>query len=267
MSDDAEAQKLMANWDAEHPEKEGSISSDEGGDDDEPLSYDDMLEQFRRDVNPGDNELDHIVLGVSNLDKAIDDFEKLTGIRPVMVVSLNGVGTKSARVAFNEPIFLEIIGPDEKQGLKHMGEKLSKIPEGEFVPIHYGVRSKQLPERKQAWKELGLGCDMVTMVAKDRGMPWKWDMWIVQDHEEGGLIPYFCDWKDQHHASGRLPIMGDFGSITVRAPADSPLHKLMADVKNVNVESGPENFDFEFKTSTGTHSFTSTAPMGIVFPQ
>jgi Glyoxalase-like domain len=179
-TEDAEAKLLMESWEKANPATDDSISSDDG--DDEPLSYDDMLDQYRREVHIGNNELDHIVLGVSDLDKALDVFETMTGTRPVMVVSLNGVGTKSARVAFQEAIFLEIIAPDPKQDCGHMGDKLKSIPEGEFVPLHYAVRSTELEARKKVWREMGLDCDMVTMVAKDRGAPWKWDMWIVENH-------------------------------------------------------------------------------------
>jgi catechol 2,3-dioxygenase-like lactoylglutathione lyase family enzyme len=266
MGDDEDVKKLMANWDADHPENEDSISSHDG-DVDEPLHYDDMLEQFRREVSPGDNELDHIVLGVRDLDKAVEDFEKLTGHKPVMVVSLNGMGTKSARVSFEEPIFIEIIGPDPKQDNRHLGATLAALPEGEFVPFHYAVRCSTASEKKKNdWKDMGFGCDQVTMVAKDRGMPWKWDMYILQDHTDGGLIPYFCDWKEAKHASGRLPIIGNFGKVTVTAPSSNPLHNLLAGFKNINVETGSENFTFEFTTATGTHTFSSASMIGITFP-
>jgi hypothetical protein len=265
--DDAEMAKMMAAWDAENKgDGDGSDSSDEGSDD-EPLTYDDMLEKFRRDINPGDNEFDHFLLAVSDLDTACDDFEKLTGTRPVIVVSLNGMGTKSARVAFEQACFIEIIGPDPKQGYKHLGGKLKDIPPGEFVPFHYAVRSKDSPERKKTvWKELGLNCDKVTMVAKDRGMPWKWDMYVLEGHDGGGMYPFFCDWKDAHHASGRLPIMGEFGKLTITAPEDSSLHKVLEDIKNVSLETGSYKLEIEFTSSTGTHKFSSERPMGIVFP-
>lgn len=265
-AEDAEAAKLMAEWEANNPD-DGKMDEDDDDDDDEPKSYDDMLEQFRREVYPGDNELDHIVLACSDLDQGIEDFEKLTGVKPVFVVSLNGMGTKSARVTFQEPIFLELIAPDPKQATQHMGSKLAGIPPGKFVPLHYAVRSTGLEERKKAWKEIGLGCDMVTMVAKDRGMPWNWDMWIIQEHTEGGLIPYFCDWKGGTHASGRLPILGNFGKVTVTAPSSSPIHKLLDGFGNINVETGPEKFEFEFTSPTGSHSFSADSMIGITFPE
>jgi hypothetical protein len=86
--------------------------------------------------------------------------------------------------------------------------------------------------------------------------------------DDGGLIPYFCDWKGAtNHASGRLPVMGDFGKLKVTAPADSPLHKLLDGFTGIQIETGVEQIDFEFSTATGSHSFTTSQPIGITFPK
>jgi hypothetical protein len=41
---------------------------------------------------------------------------------------------------------------------------------------------------------LGFGCDKVTMVAVDRGMPWEWDLIVLEGHNDGGIVPFFVDW-------------------------------------------------------------------------
>ena len=128
--DDEDMQSLMEKWDKENKVEgaEEEVATDD--DDDEPLGYDDMLEKYRREVTVTNNALDHVVLGTNNLEQAIDDFEKMTGVRPLMVVSHNGCGTKSARVAFEQCAFLEFLGPDDKQASTPLSESLSKIPTG-----------------------------------------------------------------------------------------------------------------------------------------
>jgi hypothetical protein len=61
--------------------------------------------------------------------------------------------------------------------------------------------------------------------------------------------------------------MGDFGKLKISAPADSPVHKLLSDISGIQIETGPEHFDFEFSTTTGSHAFTSSQPIGITFPK
>lgn len=264
--DDASMKELLAKWDSENKvdDADTDVATD---DDDEPLGYDDMLEKYRRTVNVTNNALDHVVLGTSNLDQAIDDFEKLTGVRPLMVVSHNGCGTKSARVAFEQCAFLEFLGPDDKQPSTPLSEKLSLIPEGAFVPVHYAVRNSEAEDLKATWKGMGFEIDNVTMIAKDRGMPWKWSLYFFEGHEDGGLIPFFADWGDAHHAAGRLPIVGELESVTVRGPSDSKLHELLKGVDDIVVETGDDYFEFSFSSPNGKKSFSATSMIGISFPK
>ena len=136
---------------------------------------------------------------------------------------MNGAGTKSARVAFEECAYLEIIGPDAKQTETPLKKAVSEIPEGELVPIHYAVRfekAKELEVRME-WKKMGMEYvrrftvsdwrnlfllraealtfvnssmyvqlqDQITMVSKDKGMPWMWDMFFIKgDGKNGGVL-------------------------------------------------------------------------------
>jgi Glyoxalase-like domain len=265
-AEDAEMNNLMAKWDAENNVEDVSVTSAEG--DDEPEGYDEMLEKFRRTVTVTNNALDNIVLGTSNLEKTMDDFEEMTGVRPLMVVSMNGLGTKSARVAFESCAFLEFIGPDPAQGTFPLAQKLAKIPEGQTVPMHYAVRNSKAADMKDgAWKEQGFECDQVTMIAKDRGMPWKWDMYFLEGHDDGGIVPFFIIWGESHHAAGRLPIVGTLDSVTVRAPASSKVHGLLLGVDDIKAESGDNHFEFSFTTQKGTHKFSGSNLIGISYPK
>lgn len=266
--EDAEAKALMEQW---------GLNDDNDDDDDIPAKpdtpdegdYDDYLEQFRRTVYPGEDELDHIILGTNNLDRAVEDFKDMTGIKPVFVVSLNRVGTKSARIAFQlGATFLEIIGPDPKQATPttDLAQALVDLPTSGMVPLHYAVRSSGTIEKK-SWTTSNLTCDRVTMIAKDRGQAWKWDMHIMEGHDEGGLIPYFVDWGDAHHASGRLPIVGELKKVQVQASSTSPVHKLLSVISGIDVSEGDNLLKFTFTSPKGEHTFSCADPFGVVFPK
>lgn len=267
-AEDAHMQDLLAKWEKEN--NSGDITETDVDDDDEDvdLSYDSVLEKYRRDVVATDNTLDHVVLGTSNLDEAIEQFEKETGVRPLMVVSHNGLGTKSARVAFEQCAFLEIIGPDPAQGSYPLAEKLAKIPQGQLVPVHYAVRSSKSKEYKTTtWKDIGLECDEVTMVAKDRGMPWQWHMFFMEGHEDGGLMPFYIDWGEAHHAAGRLPIVGLLGEVKIRGDSSSKLHQLLDGVDGVDVAPGTNHFEVSFTSPNGKKTFSGSSLIGIAFPK
>lgn len=266
-ADDAEMRDLMAKWESE-TQVEDVSDDDAGSDDDEPMSYDQMLEKYRRNVTVTNNAFDHVVLGTSDLDRAVDDFEKLTGVRPLMVVSHNGCGTKSARVAFQQCAFLELLGPDPKQSSTLLATKLAKIPEGKFVPIHYAIRNTKSSDlKKSTWADMGYECDEVTMIAKEKGQPWKWSMYFLEGHDDDGLIPFFVDWGKASHAAAKLPIVGKLDKVVVRGPSDNKLHQLLKGVDDVDVQSGDEFFECTFTSSKGKHTFSSSNLIGITFPK
>ena len=265
--EDARMQDLLTKWEVENNYEDDPEASDDEVDEDD-LTYDTMLEKFRRSVDVTNNALDHVVLGTSNLEQALVSFEQETGVRPLMVVSHKGLGTKSARVAFEQCAFLEIIGPDSEQGSYPLAEKLSKIPEGQLVPIHYAVRNSKSKEYKNTtWKDMGLECDEVTMIAKDKGMPWQWNMFFMEGHHDAGLMPFFIDWGESHHAAGRLPIVGTLSGVKVSGPPSSKLHQLLAKVDGIDAETGSNHFEITFDCKNGKKTYSGSNLMGIAFPK
>lgn len=269
-TDDAAMDELMKKWDKEN-QVEDVTDSDDEADDDDCLGYDDMLEKFRREVTVTNNAFDHVVLGASDLDKACDDFEEMTGIRPLMVVSHNGLGTKSARVAFQQCAFLEIVAPDPKQDINSdLVQKLAKIPSGKLQPVHYAIRNTKSKDFKNTvWSDMKLECDQVTMIAKDRGQPWKWDMFFLEEKDGGvdGMIPFFVNWGDATHSAARLPIVGSLDKVVVRGPSHSPVHKLLQGVSDIDVaQEDDDYFECSFTSSKGQHTFKGSSLIGLSFP-
>jgi Glyoxalase-like domain len=276
--DSAEMADLMAKWDAENPSDPKDADNDSDVEDD-CQGYDDELEKYRRDVYPNDNELDHVLLGTANLESAMQDFEQKTGVKPVMVTSLKGCGTVSARLAFENCIFLEIVAPDPKQPdcTSALKERLAQLPvdgKTSMVPLGYAVRHKKaLDMQKERFEPMGFACDQVTMVAHDRMKLWKWDMVFLEGPaaaDDGGLVPFFVNWGDAHHAAGRLPILGTLDSVTVRAPVDHKVHQLLQGVSDVKVDaSGDEkSFEFTFTSKNGSsHTYSGTTLIGVSFPK
>ena len=268
--DHAEMKDLMEKWDADGGATATTYEDDGRTGSDYHLDYDDALEKYRRSINPGSNEIDHILLGTSDFDKAMELFQELTGDEPVMVVSLNGLGTKSARLAFESCAFLEIVGPDPKQGSTPMGDKLKEaLPsDGTLVPLHYAVRHDEATTtlKKTTRPELGYSVGQVSMVAKDKGMPWKWDMIFLENHTDGGLAPIFTHWGEATHGAAKLPIMGKLTEVIVQAPIDNKVHDLIRTTDGVAVRSGSPKLEFTFTSKKGEHTFTSEAPIGISFP-
>jgi hypothetical protein len=89
--EDGEMKEMMSKW-----ETENGVDDSDDDDDAEVLDGEDLT-KFHRTLFIPDESFDHVVLGTSDVERSIEDFEQLTGVRPVYVISLNGLGTKSAR--------------------------------------------------------------------------------------------------------------------------------------------------------------------------
>ena len=59
--------------------------------------------------------LDHLILGVRDLDRGIDELENLTGVRASRGGRHQGLGTHNALISLGIRTYLEILAPDPEQ--------------------------------------------------------------------------------------------------------------------------------------------------------
>ena len=107
------------------------------------------------------------------------------------------------------------------------------------------------------------------MVATDQGLPWVWDLYILEGHDNPtGIVPNFLHWPGMHPCR-KLPIVGSLENVTVRAPAGNMVQKLLSGMDGIEVDSTSDvsSLEFTFTSEKGSHSFSSSDPIGIFFPK
>lgn len=228
-----------------------------------------------------DNCLDHVILACCNLKAGVEQFKQMTGglLKPSLMCTLRGVGTKSVRYHMGNKTFLEIIGPDDKQGSdpQSIGRGLLDIPDGTLVPYHYAVRNK--PDQIDIPESLGWERDNLVMIHaapddfdEDNGDVGMWDFVLLYGHGLGGVLPSFVNWREnKHHPTARLdPPQGGakIQSVKVQAPAGNYVHDLMRPVQGVTMSKGSTpTLTISIVTPKGeVVSFSTSNPQGIQMP-
>jgi hypothetical protein len=142
------------------------------------------------------------------LEKAMDDFEKLTGIRPIFGGYHTTQGTKNAIVNLGNQAYLEILAVDDKNtqisAPRWMGADLIETPK----ITRWALKSTNLTQDSQILKNYQ--SDMGRIQGGQRkmtnGQLLKWEMIMPLSHPKIELAPFFVDWQNSEaHPTDAMP--------------------------------------------------------------
>ena len=201
--------------------------------------------------------VDHIVYATPDLNRGIDDLEKLLGVRATPGGQHLGIGTRNALIALGPTTYFEIIGPDPEQ------------PEPE-KPRWFGLDDRRIPQLA-AWfanandleqlvtHAAEQGIKLGTVLAGSRKRPdGALVSWRVTDPRvviADGIVPGFIDWgQTVHPARGAAQ-----GATLVDFRAEYP------DPASVRKVLAPLGIDLPVSTGMRATLIASiSAPKGLV---
>ena len=147
--------------------------------------------------------VDHLVYATPDLERGMQEIERLTGISPTLGGQHPGRGTWNALIALGADAYLEIVAPDPEQAAPVAGRWL-------------GVDTVAAP-RLTTWAAKGRGLSELRRRALERGVPLgdvrsgarqladgRTLSWHLTDPEPlvaGGVVPFLIDWGDSPHPS------------------------------------------------------------------
>jgi hypothetical protein len=173
---------------------------------------------------PAVEAVDHLLLGVPDLEAGMKWFEAKTGIRPAAGGSHPGRGTRNALISLGGRHYLEIIAPDPAQaGVENeLAAGLKKLTAPRLVG--WAAASTDLGATLARLDAAKVVHSPATPGARKRpdGKELSWRTAAVQS-DLGEPIPFFIDWGTTVHPSAEAPTGARLVALTFRHPKPAAL--------------------------------------------
>jgi hypothetical protein len=185
--------------------------------------------------------LDHIILGIDNLDRGIEWVEERTGVRAAFGGVHPGRGTRNALLALGPDCYLEIIAPDPAQSAPVWFSQILSVSTPKLIT--WAVHSPDLTALAQSAESAGMAIDGPHIGARSRpdGRVLSWNLFGLRD-DCGGLLPFFIEWgHDSVHPSTDAPAGCRLTSFHLQSPDANVLARMCRTLGiDVSVEPAEE---------------------------
>jgi hypothetical protein len=183
------------------------------------------------------SNLDHILLGVSDLDHGIAWVEEHTAVRAVFGGVHPGRGTRNALLALGPRRYLEIIAPDPQQPGQGLALQLKSMNEPRV--FNWAVHTDDIAATAKKVAAAGFAINGPNDGSRTRpdGKTLRWKSFSLKD-DRGGLLPFFIEWsRDSVHPSEDAPKGCTLKQFVLRSSSTQELDKLSQGLGlNVSVE-------------------------------
>ena len=184
--------------------------------------------------------IDHVILGVADLDRGIADLQRVTGVRGVIGGSHPGRGTRNALMSLGDGTYLEIVAPDPAQAIdndeiRELRALTRPTPIGWAVSAEDAVALRSILDRAA----IGTSSAEPGSRAKPDGSILRW---ITFGYEklDSLMAPFFIVWADPTlHPSRTSPTGCRLTSLHIASPDADAVSRAVAPLRlNVSVSNG-----------------------------
>jgi len=164
-------------------------------------------------------ELDHLILGVRDLQEGISKVHVVTGVRAEFGGAHPGRGTHNALLALDRGAYLEILAPDpEQKGTDPWLEGLADLETPRLVGWAVRTPDIEAVARRLAKSTLPLSGVNDGSRARPDGTLLRWRT-LGLSHDDTGLMPFFIQWDAAaRHPSADAPQGARLLSFELRHP-------------------------------------------------
>jgi len=216
---------------------------------------------YERALRPPEGQdsvtIDHLILGISDLERGMGEFEAATGVRPVVGGVHPGRGTRNALASLGDTTYIEIIAPDPKQTVDSpMVAELKSIQS--LKPVGWALAAQDVfaVQARLRAREIEHGAAMPGSRALPDGSRLRWSTFSVTRPAHAWL-PFFIHWADADKQPARTSPRGcSLVSVQLRDPNPDPLTMVLRAAGNdTAVERGESRMTVTIDCPKGRVSF------------
>ena len=181
---------------------------------------------------PAVSAVDHLILGVNDLDAGIAWFEKATGVKAVLGGVHPGVGTRNALASLGGKRYVEILAPDPAQTEFKFRIDVRKLTEPRLVNWAATTADVEAVAKKGAATGYELFGPRAGSRARPDGKTLRWELLgVMHDLEANGVdpIPFFIEWSaDSVHPSQESPTGCELTALEIEHPNSGKVKKTLS---------------------------------------
>jgi len=209
----------------------------------------------------GAAHVDHLILGIRDLDEGIRRFEERTGVRPMVGGAHPGRGTRNALASLGPGLYVEILAPQPSAPDSGAVTALGKLTD--LSPFGWAVSVPDIDDARRRLAGAGFGVSDVKPGSRARpdGSLLAWKTFEIEKPTIAG-VPFFIRWGDgSTHPSLDSPGGCRLEGLRVVTPDAEDLRRLLAALPlDVPAETGaPAGLDITLVCPKGTVSFSAAA--------
>ena len=147
------------------------------------------------------SRVDHLVYATPDLNRGIDEIERLTGVRATPGGQHPGGGTRNALLALGPTSYLEIIAPDPDQPPPKTPRPFGIDSLTQSKLVTWGAKGNDLEHLRRHALRHGVQLGEVLSGSRLRpdGVTLSWRSTSARPMVADGVVPFFIDWGQSPH--------------------------------------------------------------------
>jgi hypothetical protein len=174
--------------------------------------------------------IDHVILGINDLERGIREFESRTGVTPKRGGEHPGRGTQNALVGLGSGRYLEILAPAAT--LQPAAPRAASVDHAELTLVGWALHTASIATTVQQVRNAGLEVQGPSPGSRRTpdGAVLAWQSASVGD--QFGVAPFFIEWsKDTPHPGTSSPSGCTLVSMQLEQPAPERLQLLFKTIR------------------------------------